>query len=475
MKTMGKIALRRISCNKTESFLVIVTVALTVATLLFSTSLSINYFDFYLNEAESLTGASMENVVENGISNLIEIGEYLGEFMMFFASYQVPEFSEDAEPIPLAGNSDAVFSADAMIENLPFTIGMMLIVVLFIVSVSLSVVFSACKRERRSFFVTLSASGASKKHIKKCSFYESIVYWASGMPFGFLLGVLEIYAAKFVSDGLFSDYAKTSLPVNISFSALSLVFVLPVSFLMVYRFSKKACRKISLKTVATDIKQAAGTDIGLGSFTADEKKYFRKGIEHFVAVRNFQNNFGKYFKIIFMTVMYTGIIALTIVIFNAIRVYNGQAFISGNGELLAFSFSTELYFCSLAVVLSLVSLLSTFIAVWANINSNTGEYAIMRSVGSSVSSVLKAVRIEGLICNLSGVVFSLVCVIYSLSFIMQIFSEEPDMSFTINGAVFGIIGIALLMFTLCVSSTVIMVNRKMKRIDTIKILKDYFY
>lgn len=479
MKEFKSIARKRILFNKTESVFVVVAIAVVVGVLFFSFSLSINYFDFFLNEAGNLTGNSLQKVFENGFSNLSEIGEYLIEFTMYFVSYEVPEKIEDIIPPPVADNSDSLFSAHALVENLPLTLFIMIIIVVVISWVSISIVFSACKRERSKFFSVLLLSGASDKQIKKCAFYEGVYYCLVAVPLGSVLGIIGVYTAEFIIDLLFEKLNLHSggliFPVELRFSPSSLLVVLPFIFLLVCHFSKKACKKLSVKTTATRIRQVAGTDIGLCTFTANPLAYKRKGMEYYVAIRNFQNNFGKYFKIIFMTVTYTGIIGLTFVIFNVIRNYNNQEIYLYSNELLSFTFAFQLFFCCIAIALCIVSVCGTFMAVSANINSNMGEYAVMHSAGSSVKAVLKTVRMEGFICGVSGLVFSFMCVIYSVAFMMQIYGNDSEMRFSGFGTVAGAVCMALTLFLLCVFITVLMVNKKMKNLDTVKVLKDYFY
>lgn len=479
MNAFKDIARKRLLFNKTETAFVVAVISIVVAALLVSLCVSINCFEFYLEQAEKLTGYSMETVVENGFSNMTEIGEYIAEFVVFFSEYTVPENHSSRSPIPAAENSDSIFAPIALIENLPFTIIFLLIIVLFVSHVALSIVFSACKRERAGFFSVLLASGTTDKQIKKCAFYESVYYCLAAIPIGTVMGVVGVFAAEKIAQALFDNpntgYNGAALSIDFGFSFIALLVVTAFVFLSVCAFSKNACKKLSVKNTATQIRQTAGTDLGLCTFTANPQAYRRKGIEYYVAIRNFQNNFGKYFKIILMTVFYTAVAGLTFILFNVVRNYNNQEILLYSKDLLSFTFSFQYYFVLVAVCLCIVCVVSTFIAVFTNINSNTGEYAVMVSSGTSKKSVLKAVRTEGALCSVSGVAVSLMSIIYSLVFLMEIYRNDSDMTFGgfENAAV--IIFVSLLLFFVSVVITTVMVSHKMKKLDVVKILKDYFY
>lgn len=479
MTGLKAIARKRLLFNKTETAFVVAVISIVVAILLVSLSVSINYFELYLTQAQTLTGNSLEEVIDNGFSNMSEVGEYIAEFAVFFRSYSVPSNFDGIIPPPSANNSDSLFAPIALVENLPFTIIFMLFIVFCVARVSLSIVFSACKRERAGFFSLLLVSGATDKQIKKCAFYEGVYYCLVAIPIGSVLGVVGIYGTEMLAHILFENlnthYGILTLSADFSFSLMALIVVTAFVFLSVCMLSKKACKRLSVKTTATQLRQTAGTDIGLCTFTANPRAYRRRGIEYYIAIRNFQNNFGKYFKIITMTVLYTAIAGLTFVIFNVIRNYNNQEILFYSKDLVSFTFSFQYYFGLVAVCLCFISVISTFVAVFTNINSNVSEYAVMVSSGSSKKSVLRAVRIEGVICSLSGVLVSLISILYSLAFFMEIYSNDNAMNFGSfeNAAI--ITAVSLSLFFVSVIITTVMINRKMKNLDVIKTLKDYFY
>lgn len=472
MKALRQISLKRILSSKTESVLIVTAAALAAATLLTAFSLSKNYIDFFLANAEKLTGCTMRQIFSNGLSNLAAMADYMKDFIIYFNGGA-------GGPPPAAYNSESVFSAEASVENFPVLMAFMLLTVLFTVNASLSVIFSVCQRNRRSFYATLLVSGASDKLINRCMLYEAVYYCTAAIPLGCALGCAEIYSVRFAAFKIFEKlsltYGEIHFSVDTGFSLLALIITVPIVFLSVWRFSKKAVRKLSVKTVVSDLKKTFVADIGISAFSADPKSYKRHGAEFHVAIRNFQNSVMKYLKIIFMTVLCIGIIGMTLIMYNIIGNYNNFDVPAADINMIAFTYSSEIYFCAVTAALSIVTLLSTFSSVSANIDSNNGEYALMRSSGSSLKSILRAVRIEGYMCCFLGTFFSTFSVIYLGSAINEIYREDSRVVFGSNETTAAVVCIAAALFAVCVAATVFMQSRKMKKLDMIAVLKDMFY
>lgn len=475
MKALRQLSLKRILSDKTESVQVIAAVALATATLLTAFSLSKNYIDFFLAEAENLMGCSMRQIFAGCASNLSEMAYYMKDYLLYFDS----EAGCAGIPPPAAYNSESVFSAEASVENFTVLLVLMLIAVIFTVTASLSVIFSVCKRNRRSFYATLLVSGASDKLINRCMLYEAVYYCAAALPIGCILGCAEIYSVRFAAYKIFErlslTYGEIRFPIEIRFSLIALAATVPVIFLSVLRHSKKAVKKLSVKTAVSDIKNTFVADIGICTFSAEPKSYKWLGAEFHIAVRNFQNSVMKYLKIIFMTVLCIGIVGMTLIIYSIIGNYNNFGAPSADINMIAFAHSSEIYFCAVTAVLSILTLLCTFNSVSANIDSNTVEYALMRSSGSSLRSILRAVRLEGYLCCFLGTFFSSFSVICLGAFIDQIYREDSRVVFGNNEITAAVVGIAVALFVLCVAATVFMQSKKMKKLDMIAVLKEMFY
>lgn len=472
MKEIKRIALKRILSAKTESILLISASSLSTATLITVLSLSISYLKYFFAEAENILGCSMNRIFENFMSNMNEIASYLKVFLIYF-------HSASGEAIPVAHNSDAVFSAHAAVENMPLLMLFSLIAVLFIVISSLSIIFSVCQKERRSFYATLMVSGASEKLLKKSLFYEAVYYCAASIPLGIIMGALEIYAIKFAANKVFSAISSAcisaEISVDIKFYVISALITAPLIFITVCRFSKKACRKISIKTIVSDMKKNFSSGIAISTFSAEPKSYRINGVEHHIAIRNFQNNVTKYLKIIFMTVICISIMGDTLVMYDVIKGYNNFDAGSVNPSLISFVYSSEIYFCAISAILSLLTLLSTFSSVSANINSNTGEYALMRSAGSSLKSVLRAVRLEGYLCCFFSAFFSSFTFGIFYGAVQMIYREDSQVVFGNKSSIVAVAAIAIIIFVALAAVTVMFEYKKMKKTDMISVLKDLFY
>lgn len=472
MNELKKIPLKRILSAKTESILIVSAVSLSTASLITELSLSISYLIYFFEQAETILGCSMNRIFENFASNMNEIGQYTVVLLRHFNA-------GTGEAIPVAYNSDAVFSDHAAVENMPMLILLSLIAVFFTVISSLSVIFSVCKKERRRFYSTLMVSGARKKLLEKCLFYEAIYYCAASIPAGIITGAAEISGIKLASQKIFqtvsSEYVVPEFPVDIKLHIISVLITVPFIVLAVCGFSKKAVKKLSIKTVVSDMKKSCNSDIGVCVFSAEPKSYRINGIEHHVAIRNFQSNILKYLQIIFMMIICINTVGDSMVMYDAVRGYNDFNSYTTDPALVSFVYSSEIYFGATAVVLSVLTMLSTFSSVSANINSNTGEYALMRSAGSSLKSILRAVRLEGCLCCFFSAIFSSFSFGIFYAAVQMIYREDMQVVFGNKGIIVAVAVISILLFVSLVAVTVTAEYRKIKRTDMIAVLKDLFY
>lgn len=492
MKGFGNIAKRRIINAKAESLLIIVSVAFSASVLFSVFSLGAGFLQYFFVNAERLTGNSLTQVQTNAKTNVLEIGNYFYELYRFFKTgYVEPkdcvktdEYGETGEyklvdqPVPLADNAENLFSADSSVENLPLMIIVISAAALLCVCFSLSLAFAVSNRERRSFYATMLASGATQKQVRKCFFYESFYYCAVSIPSGLLLSVLELSAVKFAADKIFdskfSAYGVT-FDVNIGLSPGVIAVAGVLIFLLVWRFSLKAGKKLSVRAVATDAKKTFVTSIGDRVLTESAKTYNLLGIEYYIAFRNFHNNLGKYICMVFMTVTYSTLVGLSLMMFTAMHNFIRSDVNVAVSELSAFSYAAEIYACSAGAMIALITVIATFNAIHANINSNVSEYALMRSVGSTVKSVLRTVRIEGHICNCISFVLSLICAVLVFIFTAQAYQRDARVDFGSPYLFWGVFAVSMTLLVISVTVICYIMSRRMKRIDLIGALKDFVY
>lgn len=480
MNYFKTIAKKRIFASKTESILIVFLIAIAASVLYSAFSLSLNFIVFFFEQAENLTGNTLTHVLANAKNNIADIGDYMYEFYEFFMyGYIEPKDMVGRFPFPHADNAEALFSADATVENLPLTVVIMSLAVLITACISISIIFAVCKRERRSFFATLLASGATKKQIKKCAFYEAVYYCAAAVPAGIVLCGAELLAVKYAANTFFDEALGGIglMPFNVSAGLFFAVVAAATAFifLLVRHFSVAACKKISVKTVAAEIKRTFVTSIGDRVLTEKSKTYKLLGIEYYIAFRNFHNNLGKYLKIILMTVMYVVIICASLTMFTAARGFMSHETTGINPSLVELSYASEIYICAVSALIAIITVVCTFITVSANVNSNVGEYALMRSAGSSVKSVLRAVRIEGHIFNAIGVFFSTSLVFIFYIVVDRIYERDARVDFGTPKMMQIFFLAAMLLFCFSVILTSLSASRKMKKIDLIGVLKDFIY
>lgn len=488
MNNLRNIAKKRLIKAKTESLLIVVSLAFAASVLFSSAALSTGFVKYFLANAEKMTGNSLAQVLSNAKTNFTKIGDYLYEVFEYVKTGEVEE--KDLEeyvdgerkevpwPIPLADNADNLFSADASVENLPLTVALISAVALLCVCVAVSLAFDVSKRERRSFYATLLASGATQSQIKKCLLYEAMYYCAAAIPGGAVLSFAELLvvkkaAAKVLGNGF--AVAGTAFNVDLGAALCVVPAVSLLTVLLACLFSLSVCRKLSVRTVATDVKRTFTTSIGNRVLTDDARKYKLLGWKYYVAFRNLHNNLDKYIRIIFMTVVYTLILCSSLMIFTAMRNYMMFEKDAVGFHLIAFSYASEIYVCAVAALIALITVISTFNAIYANVISNEGEYALMRSAGSSLKSVAGSVKMEGFICNAIASFISFVCLLFFYVIFSQAYNREERVDF---GSPFlfwgGFLGATLLLGVSVIITSAVSA-RRMKRIDLIGVLKDYIY
>ncbi|MBQ3499370.1 MAG: hypothetical protein IJA87_09635 [Clostridia bacterium] len=473
MNEIRTISKKRVLSNRSQSLVIIITIVLAVATLTSALSMSLSFICFYINDAPELLGMTAQEIKEAGKSNSREMLEYMDEYLEYFRA--------GGGPLPPAAhNSEAVFSPQASVANLPVAVAVLIPIVVFSVYISLSVIFSVTKRSRRSFLATLMISGASNKMVKACAFYDAVYFCAAAFLPGLVLGIAETYIVKAAAAKVFAELRQRysgigGMPVDIRFSFLSYIASALFVFAVVCMLSRSAAKKLSVKNAATEIKQKIVTEIGLCTFTESPKKYLFPGVEYYISFRNFTNNVGKYLRIITMSIMYVSMMGISFMVFSAIRNYNSYQLINQADALVNFSYAFQVYFCALSLVMAVITVFSTFNALCANVNSNIGVFTIMRSAGSPIKSILRCVRLEGGLCNIIGSCLSVYAVIHFYREVSEIYREDPAVSLgepelpIIIGAAFCLI------FILSVVVSVVVAVKKMKKLDIVVVLKELLY
>lgn len=488
MNNFRNIAQKRILNSKTDSLLTVVSVAFAASVLFSAIILGATYMEFFFENAERLTGNTLAQVFQNAKTNIMTVVDYMHELLRYIETgYVEPkdcvqvvsgELKEITNPIPLADNADYLFSANASIENLPLTVTLISVSALLCIYVALSLTFAVSQRERRSFYATFLASGATQKQVRECLLYEAVYYCAVSIPVGVILSVAELLTVKYaVKNVIGTNLGKADFNIDYNYVLLASLFAIVgmLVFLMVWRFIFKSCKKLSVKSVAADVKRTFTTSIGGRVLTEDARTYKILGVEYYIAFRNFHNNLGKYLKIILMTCFYVFIACMSMMIFTAIRNFMQFENSISVVQLTAFSYGVQVYVCSVAAMIAMITVISTFNAIFANFISNEGEYALMRSMGSTVRSLKRAVRMEGHICNAISFIICFVFAIFVYMFISQVYNRDARVDFGSPYLFWGVFLVSMLLLSVTVTLICFLTGRKMKNIDLIGVLKDFIY
>lgn len=503
MKYYSMLAKKRFAKEKTEFFLLVVTIAVTTAALMMTLTLSTNYFTFLVKDSQNFIGMSFSQLIKNNITNLSEISEYTGEFLVYLkygmteeqieelkkarskpkVTSSTPSFEgylnevkdENMILLPQAENADSIFSPKASVENLPSTIVLLTLVVLMMTNATLSIVFRLCKKARKSFLITMLGSGDTMQGIKKFVRKETQYLLFAGAPLGVFCGTVGIYAVRLFGKIFFENQNFSPFPVNINISVPALAVTILIISLLTFRHSKRVYKNVSITQVASALKTKLATDNGIRTMTTSAKKYRRKGMEHFVSIGNFSSNIMNYISMIGTASVTLLIFVIIVMMFDIIRIYGGQEILSCSPRLIEFSFASEVYFFAVAIPLVAISVLAIFSSVFANITSNTGIYALMRSSGSDIGAVLKAVRKEGNIVALTCCVIAVFVSMFITVNTSAIYERDTRISFSGSWKIWLVIAVAILLIYISIFITTYFMRRKMKKIDMIKTLKKLFY
>lgn len=498
MKFYSVLAKKRFAAEKTEFVLLAVTIAISTAVLLLTLSMSTNYLTFLVKNSQSITGGSFSQLLKNNFENLSDIGEYTGEFLNYLrtgASDNVAEkvspkpnsslsingyfqnLAEESAPLlpPQAENSESIFSPTASVENMPSTIFLLSVVVLFMINTTISIVFRLCRKARRSFLITMLGSGDTMNGIKKYVHKETQYILITGVPAGILLGVIGIYTVRFFGRIYFQSQSFSPFPVNIRISLSALAVTIMIIALLTFRFSKKAYKNVSIKGVASALKTKLTSDNGIRTMTAKPEKYLKKSMAHFVSIGNFSSNIMNYIGMISSTSITLLIFVIIIMVFDIVRNYGGKEILSYSSQMIEFSFASEIYFFAVASALIAVSVLTVFSSVFANITSNTGIYALMRSSGSNVDEVLRTVRKEGNITSLTCCVVASFVTMFITVNTSAMYENDSRVIFSGSWKILLVVASAILLMYTSVFVTTYFMRKKIKRLDMIGTLKNLFY
>lgn len=462
------LARKRLKTERTETLLLIITIALATATLMMTLNLSGNYLVCLIEKSTDIIGADFPDLLKNNLENLSEIGMYAADFF--------GRMGGDINSTPImVKNLEAIFSPSSSVENLPSTMVFLSAVVLVMVNTILSIVFNLCQKSRRSFLVTMLASGDTQYGIKEYVRRETQELLFAGIPVGVLIGIAGIYTVRFIGKIIFENRGFSLFPVDVNVSVIPSVVTVLLITLLTFKFSKRVCKEISVTQVASSLKTKLASDNGIRTMTAEPERYIKKGMEHFVSIGNFSSNIIKYMGMLGTTSITLLVFTMTVLIFDIIRNYNGQALLNGNPKIMEMSVAAEMYFICVAIPLVVISVLGMFSSVFASTASNVGIYALMKSSGSTVGSVLRTVRKEGNFTALTCCLFVTFVTFYIIAIIVSMFISDRQVDLVGMWKIPLISAAAIILIFVSIMVTTRFMRKKMKKLDIIGILKNLYY
>jgi len=493
---MNENALRHVTKKKlrfyrASSLQLLLCIALCTALLLTAFSFFFSAQRYAEQAAQSITAESRRERSAAGLSNLLQVLNALAANLAADAGGSALTPEEN----PNAVHADILFSTYAVLVNAPFLILGITLVILLVAFLSLSAIYAVNRKETRHFFGLLLAAGASPAHLKRVSTWESAYLLGIGLPIGSAFGVLQTYLLKGVLQLIFARnmrvYGLSQLPIRLSVSPWAVLLSAAFVLLFVFTRARKAMRKTKKSSVLEIIRDKDKVELGLSVFTPSDFSLKKRGMARLVAIRSFQNRIFSYLAVAFMIVVYSAVFVLSLASFHIVRSCNADLFTpptqsaqaqepspqeekieADRRTMLGLIYSLELYFLAAAFLVALVSLVSTFNMVTANINANLGTYAVTKSAGFSLEDICKMARAEGSYC----ILLALCMFLFSLSFFVAflLFNVSGLSLSMLSFSLSAILGVSAL-FTGSIAAGVQYAKIRLQRVDLIAALKEEFY
>lgn len=185
-------------------------------------------------------------------------------------------------------------------------VGMVVLLLIIIAFGSVALIynsFSLSIGERKRQYGLLNSIGATKRQLKKCMLFESVVLSGAGIPIGILVGMggmsIAFYCLKDGFDRLFST--DTAQPITLQFaaSAAAVGIAAVVGFLTVLVAAWIPVRKAVKASVIEAIRQNDEIYIKPRKLRTSKLTGKLFGLEGMLAVKNFRRNKRRYRTTVF--------------------------------------------------------------------------------------------------------------------------------------------------------------------------------
>ena len=319
--------------------------------------------------------------------------------------------------------------------------------------------------------------GADLKFVRRYVVMQALCVWIAATPAVVLFDTAELLTLRGCASVCFDRFIGVSPPVDIRgslpFAAGTALLILGLT---ISGFGKNA-GGISVKTAAQLSRQRADAQLGISTFTSDPGYYRVLGLHHYVALRNIEDRFGRYLKIVFMITLNLSTLGCMMLLLTFIRNYAAQA--SGLSPSVNLVLRANVFlFCASSAATLLIAAVGTVGGVISHILSNTPEYAQLRAAGASLRVIRRCARREGALC----VAISLLVCIYWQYFLFSLFVKVYDPLLPAKGLdvtsiwkPLAILGILFLAYAAAVLTASWIAARKVDRIDLLKELKEIAY
>ena len=219
-------------------------------------------------------------------------------------------------------------------------------------------------------------------------------------------------------------------------------------------------------------------NVTLKYYDTSEPMYYRVlGLPHYVALRNIEDRFGRYLKIVFMITLNLSTLGCMLLLLTFIRNHAAQA--SGLSPSVNLVLrANEFLFCASSAATLLIAAVGTVGGVISHILSNTPEYAQLRAAGASLRVIRRCARREGALCVAISLAVSVFWTVLLLMLFVNVY--DPMLSgkgLDFNGVLkpLAVLCSFSLFYSTAVLSSAWITGRKLDRIDLLKALKEIAY
>lgn len=504
MNGSRSIVKKRLAVHRSRTIIMTAVFAILIATLFSVISISRAYAERFVLTAEKI-GEEPSELAFEGVTNVSEfIASVAQQAQKITAdkenalknnsaapaeersenapviSYNRRGFERSKEEEKVLLSSDKLFSPRSGYVNLPVYAVINILTVILCVRITVSIIFSVYEKERRRFFALLMISGANGRFIRSAARYEGLYMFAAAIPFGLLLGSAEIIAAKYILNNAFKkiggEISADPDPLNIKISLIAALISLLIVMISILGVSKRACKKLYMKNASTEIRKNISANIGNRVFSAKEKSYKRLGIEHFVAMRNFSGGVTRYLKIFFLTAVCMGLSGISLMVLTISKNYFEPPQSESEAVILASGLTSHTFSCAVAFLLITLLFICQFCVITSNIETNIGEYMMMRSIGLKMRKIKRCASIEGRVCIIIGIVCGTFSIGWFWNYIMEnYYLYQNNISFHGGQMIVTAIGIQILLYIAVSFAATIYSKNKIEKTNIIASLKDVSY